>query len=298
MRDPTPPDPSSALPGRPIGLTLAFVPVLVLGVLLGAGIGVLASPAECTDAPTPSWCLLIQGMYGSMMPALLLLLVALRLGKGKAPIYLGGMRGPRRWGLGIAVGLALPLPALLVAWALGNVSIHTATDSILLAPTLAILAVAALSEELIFRGYLLGVLERWMPAWAALLVSSLAFGAAHAANPGMRGFSAYLLGLLGVAVAGLGLGLLTQRTGSLWASWGVHLAWNLSIGCLWGLPVSGLDLPSVMTSSIGGSERLWGGDFGPEAGLFFQLSWLLLLLYLASSAWRVTTDSGAAPSPK
>ena len=38
---------------------------------------------------------------------------------------------------------------------------------------------APLLEEVVFRGFLLATLTKWVPVPAALLLSSLAFGAAH-----------------------------------------------------------------------------------------------------------------------
>jgi len=58
-------------------------------------------------------------------------------------------------------------------------------------------------------------------------------------------------------------------TGSLWLALGAHLAWNVFEGPFFGLPVSGVVIPSpsVLEVSVRGQPWLTGGAFGPEAGL-------------------------------
>jgi membrane protease YdiL (CAAX protease family) len=84
-----------------------------------------------------------------------------------------------------------------------------------------ILWVVALSEELIFRG----LLQRWLAeAWgrprAALLVSSLLFGAVHL---GFRGFPNWKFALL-AALAGAGYGLAFDQARGIRAPMVAHAA--------------------------------------------------------------------------
>lgn len=76
--------------------------------------------------------------------------------------------------------------------------------------------VAPVSEEILFRGYLYGVIRRFGGRIPALLTSSLLFAAIHVHLPSMLG-----LGLLGVILC-----LLYERTGSLWATMTMHAAFN------------------------------------------------------------------------
>ncbi len=125
--------------------------------------------------------------------------------------------------------------------------------------------VAAAAEEVLFRGYALRVLsDRWGPA-VAVLITSVLFGLAHAANPEVTP-----LALFNIFLAGLWLGLAVVRTGSLWFAIGLHTGWNWAMAALFDVPVSGLtqgfDTPlySVM---VGGPEWWTGGGFGPEGGV-------------------------------
>ena len=90
---------------------------------------------------------------------------------------------------------------------------------------LAGIALQTLSEELVFRGYLMQQLAaRFRPLWVAMLIPALIFGAAHwSPMPGSA--SPWLL--VGWATAfGLIAADLTRRTGSLGAAWGLHFANN------------------------------------------------------------------------
>lgn len=79
------------------------------------------------------------------------------------------------------------------------------------------------AEEAFFRGLVQGGLTRWLackgrPAWPAILVAALLFGLAHAGG----GMAYALL----AAVAGLGYGLVRERTGRVGAAVAVHFALN------------------------------------------------------------------------
>lgn len=130
--------------------------------------------------------------------------------------------------------------------------------------SLALLAIPAASEEALLRGYPLQALtEAWGPVWG-LAFTSLAFGALHLANPGVT-----MIGAGTTAAAGLFLGAVYLRTGSLWWSTAVHLGWNWGIGFLADLPVSGLELidAPLIAGSVHGPAWLSGGSFGPEGSV-------------------------------
>ncbi|RWZ78574.1 MAG: CPBP family intramembrane metalloprotease [Candidatus Microsaccharimonas sossegonensis] len=76
--------------------------------------------------------------------------------------------------------------------------------------------VAPIAEEILFRGYLLGKLRRYLPIWAAVLVTSLLFGIVHFAwNVGVDVF-----------VLSIVLSILRIRTGRLAPSILLHMIKN------------------------------------------------------------------------
>ena len=68
---------------------------------------------------------------------------------------------------------------------------------------LATVAVAPIVEELLFRGVLFGAIERFAPAWFAVVLTALAFGALHVMTYGLDGYT-----ILQTLVMGLILGIM------------------------------------------------------------------------------------------
>ena len=124
---------------------------------------------------------------------------------------------------------------------------------------------AAVTEELWMRALLLRLLWRAFGPVPAFIVAALVFGALHLANPGATPLAGAT-----VVMAGLMFCALYALTGRLWVPIGVHLAWNLAQGYLFGATVSGSDLGgSILLSTTRPEAPAWltGGTFGPEASV-------------------------------
>ena len=197
----------------------------------------------------------------------------------------------REWGIGAALGWGLVVLAvlpMLFGRAL-HVEFWTAPRAFwLLFLNLLTLAVSALAEEVAFRGYpYRRLIEAFGPTGATILMS-LFFGLLHAFNP-----DATVISVLITMFAGILLSLAWLRTHGLWLPWGLHFAWNASMGVLFGLPVSGIiDFSSVVQTRAVGSSWLTGGNYGPE-GAFFTLVVLAigivaLVLVTRDYAWNYT----------
>lgn len=133
------------------------------------------------------------------------------------------------------------------------------------------------NEELNARGYVLQNLTEGLGFTPAVVLSAAYFGALHLLNPGASAGST-----LGVALFGILAALGFAATGRLWMSIGMHAAWNLFEGPVFGFRVSGLNLGGVFVLRINGPEWLTGGSFGPEAGALTMVPLLILIaaLYL------------------
>jgi membrane protease YdiL (CAAX protease family) len=126
-----------------------------------------------------------------------------------------------------------------------------------------VLAPAALSEEVIFRGLPLVLLAAAVGRGTALvLVAGLVFALFHGLNPGVTP-----LGLGNIALAGIFLGVAFYAPGGLWTAFGAHLGWNATLAAL-DAPVSGLPF-SIPLIDYRAGDPVWlsGGRFGPEGGL-------------------------------
>jgi len=167
------------------------------------------------------------------------------------------------YGFLIAAGLL----AVVIAgsYAVGYVSMHwtgTQVPSTRLLVTFGVLLLAALNEELIFRGFPLQILMEGIGKWPGIVVMSALFGGLHLTNPGTSP-----LGIANTIVAGIFLSLAYAKTRSLWLPYAIHVGWNVGLGFVFGFPLSGIDLASLWTTGTAGSETILGGDYGPEGGL-------------------------------
>jgi membrane protease YdiL (CAAX protease family) len=128
--------------------------------------------------------------------------------------------------------------------------------------TFLILLVAALNEELVFRGFPLQVLIDGVGKWPAMVIMSVLFGALHISNP-----NSSRLGAFNTILAGILLSLAYVRTRSLWLPYAIHVGWNVGLGFILGFALSGLGIASLWTTGVSGSDTILGGSYGPEGGL-------------------------------
>jgi membrane protease YdiL (CAAX protease family) len=191
----------------------------------------------------------------------------------------------REWQLGAALGWTLVLLAVLPMALAGTLNIQLWTQPRafgLLLLNLITLAVAALAEEVAFRGYPFRRLIEAIGPVAATITMSLLFGLGHALNPGANWTSTLV-----TMLAGLLLSIAWLRTHGLWLGWGFHFAWNTSMGILFGLPISGInDFASIVQTRSFGRPWLTGGDYGPEGANFTAVILLIGIVILI----RITRD--------
>jgi membrane protease YdiL (CAAX protease family) len=172
----------------------------------------------------------------------------------------------RGFGFGMAVAAALAILSLLLAAAAGarwfpdSGGVLQYLRSVGL--TTAVLAPAALAEELMFRGLPLVLLAAVFGRGAAIVVMAVIFGIAHATNPEVTA-----LAIGNVALAGVFLGLCFYAPGGIWTAWGAHLGWNAALAAL-DAPVSGLPFRIPLINFDPGTATWFtGGSFGPEGGV-------------------------------
>ncbi len=153
---------------------------------------------------------------------------------------------------------------------------------VLLAGYILAMAVVGFYEELWSRGYQLSNLtegfyngkNRNLAGLIAIAISSLIFGVLHIGNPNTT-----LLGIFVIILAGVMLALPFVVTGQLGYSVGLHFAWNVIQGAVYGLPVSGIRFrQSILQFEAVGPELWTGGRFGPEGGLLGVIGVLALIV--------------------
>lgn len=113
---------------------------------------------------------------------------------------------------------------------------------------LAVTAVQASTEELVFRGYLMGSLLRDLGTWPAVVLSSLVFGMSHALNAGAS--AGYVAATFALGVL---LGFIALGPGGLWMSCAFHTAWNAAQS----IPTAGAPGSEQDGSGVGAGGLIW-----------------------------------------
>jgi uncharacterized protein len=241
----------------------------------------------------------LPGLWGSHGPLLMASLLAgwamLAL-ESRGPGALGfpwGRSGLVELGVGTAVGTGVVLAVILamtgsggIRWGVGSAPLPEALlDPLTL---LVLLSLPAAAEEALLRGYVFQAsAERWGWGWT-LAWTSGAFALIHMANPGIGA-----LPLVNLALAGVVLGLVVLRTGSLWWATGAHLGWNWGQAAL-GLPVSGLHLvpEPLLEPVLTGASWQGGGTFGVEG------TTASLVVLSAAAVWLWQGGGGGWMAPR
>ena len=183
--------------------------------------------------------------------------------------------------IGLGAGVAIFALVAAIAAIIGVYRVTGEGDFSQFLPALLLSAIfPAISEEMLFRGALFRWIEEFGGSWAALLVTSALFGAAHLSNP-----NATVVAAVGIAFeAGVMLGAAYMLTRSLWLPMGLHAAWNFTQGEIFDVPVSGTEVHGLVVARLSGPPLLTGNGFGLEASLIAIIvatAFGLWLLWLA-----------------
>jgi alanine dehydrogenase len=127
--------------------------------------------------------------------------------------------------------------------------------------------VAGITEEVVFRGFIMRLLEIRWNKYVAIIAPSVLFGLLHIFN--MENFN--IADVLMLLVAGTSVGIMfstiAYQSGSVWSSALVHGIWNMIvIGGI--LEISIKPKQSIFTYTLNSnSTLLTGGAFGVESSL-------------------------------
>lgn len=171
-----------------------------------------------------------------------------------AGVLLVGGATPLAWAVGWAQSFVLPVPPEMEEALRTLLTAHTPGRLAWL--LLAVALTPALCEEAVFRGVLLSATRR-LPAWRAVLLNGVVFGAFHLSLEAPVRF-------LPTAWVGIVIAWAVLRTGSVWTGVLMHLLNNASIVLLASAPsLSGLvtdpDAPPPLWLVAGGIVSLAAG---------------------------------------
>lgn len=139
-------------------------------------------------------------------------------------------------------------------------------DSVTTSVLIAGIAVGTV-EEAVFRGVVMKALEmRWNKA-TAVIVPSVAFGAAHALN-GKLSFLSFVQLIIAGSIVGILFSLVTYESGSIWSGALMHSVWNMCMASgilnIWSEPMENCIFNYVLETE---SPLITGGEFGAEASV-------------------------------
>ncbi len=185
-----------------------------------------------------------------------------------------GLASGTAW-LGVSLGVLIA-----AGWASPQNELTFSAAALLLAGVSVLFNV--LTQQLLVFGYILQSIRAKAGLPIAVAVSALLFSALHVAA-----FDGALIPPINVLGAGLVFGLAYAVTGNLWLPIGIHFAWNMLLGPVLGLTVSGTGSLGLGWTAfeIAGPAAFTGGAFGIEGGLVVTVTTFLfaaiLILLLA-----------------
>ena len=286
---------SAALPLWRRVLTFPLVQIVVAILFVAIPFAVVSTPFNLfvTDKPL------------KRVGALLLAAVVLgaywayvRIMEKRAVSELAGTRAARELGVGLALGALLFSATVAILGALGVFQITGKNSWQIMLAILPASILSGVLEEVLIRGIVFRILERWLGSWVALGISAVIFGVLHLLNPG-----ATLLDAAAISIeAGVLLAAAYMLTRRLWLCIGTHVAWNFTQGGIFSVSVSGGASKGLFQSRMVGPDWLTGGAFGAEASavaLVVCLAAGIVLLILAIKKGNVVPlFQSSTPAPE
>ena len=194
----------------------------------------------------------------------------------------------RNFLFGIAFGGGAGAVMLLAPLIAGTGHLVTRQNSAFTWPSLEFylgaMLIAAIGEEMIFRGYAFQLLVDKIGPFATVLPVGVIFGLAHSNNP-----NSSPLGVLNTILWGILLGYAFLRSHDLWLPIGLHYGWNAVLP-LFGANLSGLTIEITRYFYRWDLTPVWsGGNYGPEGGLLTTIFAVALFFALARAPIKPQT---------
>jgi len=208
---------------------------------------------------------------------------AVRWSERRAPVEVAAEGAVAATWRGVLIGVGMFAAVIAGIALMGGYRVEGAGSLSGAAALVGVMAAAAVSEELIFRGVLFRIIEERLGTWLSLVLTGLLFGLMHLGNE-----HASLWGAIAIAVeAGGMLAAAYAATRTLWLPIGLHFGWNFAAAGVFGTEVSGNGEPEgLLDGATSGPALLTGGEFGPEASPYAVGFGLLLTAVFLELARR------------
>ena len=188
-------------------------------------------------------------------------------------------------GLGVAFGWGMVVACVLPMTVIGGIAIYFSAQASSwewLVADAAFFALAALAEEIAFRGYGFQCFARAVGPFGA----TIGFATIYAIVQRLTGGSGTASFATAFAFTAL-LSMAYLRTRALWVSWGINFGWKASQALIFGLAVRGVTSHSpVVQGDPMGPFWLTGAAYGLDGSWFAFIIFVAALIALA----RLTRD--------
>ncbi|MCB7482135.1 CPBP family intramembrane glutamic endopeptidase [Christiangramia sediminis] len=184
---------------------------------------------------------------------------------------------------GFAIGALIILSGFGILQILGEINIQNINfdfNQILISITIFVLV--SLTEEILYRGYVLRNLMYSFNKYIALFISAVLFSLMHGFNPNID-----IIGSTNIFLAGILLGITYIHTKNLLFPIALHFSWNFFQTIL-GFNVSGQNTYSVLKLSIPEKNILNGGAFGFEGSILSLVAILITIAAISMHYWKKT----------
>ncbi|MGX7108971.1 CPBP family intramembrane glutamic endopeptidase [Facklamia miroungae] len=185
----------------------------------------------------------------------------------------------KKYSLGILIATGLMVVIYLANLMMGSIVTQLNPQASWIAFIILLIGfmIQGMSEEILLRGYVMNGLATAWGVPAAILLNSIIFSFMHYSNPGITN-----LALVNIALAGIFFSLLFYITDNMWLTGAAHSFWNFMMGVVFGVQVSGLNLPGTLfiTQAKPNATLINGGDFGFEGGIVVTIILIIASIYL------------------
>ena len=142
-----------------------------------------------------------------------------------------------------------------------------------------------IGEEILNRGLIMSILRRTNNVYLIMLVPSIIFGLIHLMNPNVT-----FLSVMNIILVGIVFSFMYYKSGNLWMCMGYHITWNIFQSTIYGMPVSGMNVPAALSTGFPLDNLLNGGAFGIEGGILTTivnvLTFFFVRYYYRSSKYQ------------
>ena len=141
-------------------------------------------------------------------------------------------------------------------------------------------SIQGFTEEIVFRGYLMNRIAALKGKWVGVFINSLFFTIFHIAHP-----SSSYLSSLNIYIIGVVLSLIFWYTDNIIIVGIFHGTWNVIIGVVLGINLSGINISYSIFKIILNSNNkvVIGGEFGIEASIITTIFFVLfgIVIYIS-----------------